>query len=264
MWWYAAGPLDPVALEQQQVERERHGSAPSAQPLHRPLRHRDRRHPGRRRQALLRARVGEVHAPGAHLERHAGHRGHAVGHQQGVAVPQAARRARPAGAPRRWTSRHAPRRPSGPGARGREPPSSASFETHSPQSAVTVTTRAPCRRAISEIRRPKKPHWATITVSPGSSRLAIPASMPAVPVQWSGSTSPSGIRYTRRSSSTTSSRISCIFGSRWPSIGRVMASSTAGSTFVGPGPQSSRSGGRSWGRASSMPSGCRKQAMSTS
>ena len=80
--------LDPVALEQQQVERERHRRAARAQPLHRPLGHRHRRHPGRRRQALLGARVGEVHAPVAHLERHAGERGDAVGHQQRVAVAQ--------------------------------------------------------------------------------------------------------------------------------------------------------------------------------
>ena len=58
------------------------------EPLERPLGHRDRRHAGRRGEALLGARVGEVHAPGAHLERHAGERGHAVGHQEGVAVAQ--------------------------------------------------------------------------------------------------------------------------------------------------------------------------------
>jgi len=50
------------------------------------------------------------------------------------------------------------------------------------------------RRAMSAIRLPKKPAWATTALSPGSSRLDIPVSMPAIPVQCSGSAIPFGIR----------------------------------------------------------------------
>ena len=43
-------------------------------------------------------------------------------------------------------------------------------------------TFAPNRRAMYAIRSPKKPHMQTATASPGSRRLASPASIPAEPV----------------------------------------------------------------------------------
>jgi hypothetical protein len=114
-----------------------------------------------------------------------------------------------------------------------------------PSGAVTRTTRAPWRSAMSASRAPKKPATPTTTVSPGSSRFANPASIAVVPVAGRAMTSPVGIRHAVRSIATTWSRIAWKSGSRWPSIGRRIAASTAGSTSDGPGPQSSRAGGSS-------------------
>ena len=59
-----------------------------ADPFHRAVGDRDRRHAGRRADALLRARVGEVDSPGVEVEPDAAERGDAVGHQQHVATAQ--------------------------------------------------------------------------------------------------------------------------------------------------------------------------------
>ena len=185
-------PLDPVPLEQQQVERERarvcdaSGSAPSPAPTRPAATSRAARRgtsactSRRSRRPSRRPRAG---CPRARS------RSRPSGACRGRA---STRRARRADAPRPWRSRRARQRPSEP-ALVIERLDQASFETAlAPVGGHRRRRAAPWRRAISVIRRPKKPHWATITVSPGSSRLAIPASMPAVPVQWSGSTSAVG------------------------------------------------------------------------
>ena len=65
----------PVPVERAQVRRLVRGA--------RPLVGGDEGQTRRRHQALLRARHGDVDAPGVHVERHAAERGHAVDHQQG-------------------------------------------------------------------------------------------------------------------------------------------------------------------------------------
>src|SRR3954447_2377454 len=98
------------------------------------------------------------------------------------------------------------------------------------------------------MRLPKKPVLATIAVSPGSSRFCRPHSMPEDPVAWWGKTSPPSALYIWRWKPTSSVRMSCRSGSRWPSIGFCMAASTRGSTLLGPGSARRRWGGSSVGR----------------
>ena len=81
-----------------------------------------------------------------------------------------------------------------------------------------------------------------ITVSPGSSRLLIPTSIPAEPVPETDSVSPSSVSNTRLSSSDTSSKILMKSGSRYPIIGVIMACRTRGCAVLGPGPSSMRGG----------------------
>ena len=85
----------------------------------------------------------------------------------------------------------------------------------------------------------------------------MPVSIPDIPVACNGSVTPSRTPYTARCISTSSSSSSCNTGSRWPSIGWRIASSTDGSTLVGPGPHSSRSGGASGGAGGDVNEGMR-------
>ena len=111
-----------------------------------------------------------------------------------------------------------------------------------PHSLSSTTTFAPTRSAMSSIRCPKKPHTHMITVSPGSSRLLIPTSMPADPVPETDKVRPSSVSKTRLSSSETSSIIFTKSGSRYPIIGVIMACRTRGCAVLGPGPSSMRGG----------------------
>ena len=81
-----------------------------------------------------------------------------------------------------------------------------------------------------------------ITVSPGSSRLLIPTSIPAEPVPETESVRPSSVSKTRLRSSDTSSMIFTKSGSRYPIIGVIMACITRGCAVLGPGPSSMRGG----------------------
>ena len=112
-----------------------------------------------------------------------------------------------------------------------------------PSGAVSSTRSAPARRAISAMRAPKNPAWSTSTVSPGSTRFAIPASMPEVPLALKQSERPSERRQSALSPSARSSSRSQKSGSRCPLIGSCMASRTLGCTFDGPGPHRRRSPG---------------------
>ena len=111
-----------------------------------------------------------------------------------------------------------------------------------PHSLSRTTTFAPIRSAMSSIRCPKKPQTHMITVSPGSSRLLIPTSMPADPVPDTDSVRPSSVSKTRLSSSDSSSMIFMKSGSRYPIIGAIIACRTRGCAVLGPGPRRMRSG----------------------
>ena len=113
---------------------------------------------------------------------------------------------------------------------------------------MSSTTFAPTRWAKSFSRDPKKPQWQLITVSPGSIRFMNPASIADVPDEESAIVRPWSPRRQRaRIPATRSTRTSQKSGSRCPFIGSCSASRTAGCTFDGPGPQSSRSPGASGG-----------------
>ena len=73
---------------------------------------------------------------------------------------------------------------------------------------------APTRSAICRMRSPKKPHMHITTVSSGSSRLDIPASIPAEPVPDSAIVRLSSVWKTRLSSADISSMMSMKSGSR--------------------------------------------------
>jgi hypothetical protein len=86
-------------------------------------------------------------------------------------------------------------------------------------------TRAPYRAAISAMRRPKLPLAHTKTVSPASTRLAKPASIPRLPVPASSAVNASGaVPYITRRSAWISAFRANTSGSMWPSMGRVSAS----------------------------------------
>jgi hypothetical protein len=75
----------------------------------------------------------------------------------------------------------------------------------------------------------------------------MPASMPEVPLALKQSDRPSGRCQSAFIPSTRTRRRSQKSGSRWPFIGRDIASRTLGFTFDGPGPHNKRSPGSSAG-----------------
>ena len=95
---------------------------------------------------------------------------------------------------------------------------------------------------MSAIRSPKNPQTHSITVSPGSSRLLMPASIPAEPVPDSAIVRLSSVWKTTFRSSDTSSSTSMKAGSRYPITGDIIARSTLGSALLGPGPSRVRGG----------------------
>ena len=242
MWWYARA-LDPVALQEQQVERERHGVRRA------------------RSRSMARSDIATGDMPGgaarhfcvqsrrrtpesAHVERDAREPGDAVGHQH-VSRSRTERRARRAGARRRGClgvdDGHDAARP----ALVERRRGSRRWRRTRPVGVDRDHLRAvPPGDRRSAVRRSRT---GRRSLSSGSSRFAIPVS-----IRGAGAVEreheASGVRYTRRSSSRRR-QISCIVGRG----GRASAGhrfDTAGSTLVGSGPQSSRSGGRSWRRGS--------------
>ena len=109
-----------------------------------------------------------------------------------------------------------------------------------PHSLRTHATLAPCRSAISPHSRPKRPHSATTTRSPGSVNDAMAASSPARPVPDTGNVKGFCVWNTTRDSAMTSCMSSVNSGSNWPSSGVDMARSTRGSAMLGPGPRRMR------------------------
>ncbi len=109
-----------------------------------------------------------------------------------------------------------------------------------PHSLSTRVTRAPARAATSHMRSPNTPATPTTTPSPGSRRFTRHASMPAEPVALSGRVSGLSVPKSRRSRSCTSSINARNCGSRWPTTGWAIASSTRAGALDGPGPRSRR------------------------
>ena len=99
------------------------------------------------------------------------------------------------------------------------------------------------RTTFSRMRPPNTPFWQTTTVSPGSTRLTKAASMPADPGAEIGTVNALRVCMANRSSSFSSSIMPTKRGSRWPMVGRAMASSTRRETGDGPGPSRRTSGG---------------------
>ena len=217
-------PLDPVALERQQVERERHRRAARADPLERPLgdaragtsraarpgtsgctsrrsrppsrRSRARTPPSEVTQSAISSARGRAHAP-------------RPARRSGCSTPLDVSACTTAtGGRRGWSSSVASRRSFG----DRLAPIGLALDHDSaPQRAGDLGD--PARRRSPHARHDQPCRRARA----GSPR---PASMPAVPVQCSGSTRPSGHRGRRAAACRrTSSRMSCSSGSRWPSIG---------------------------------------------
>src|SRR5437879_6094344 len=91
------------------------------------------------------------------------------------------------------------------------------------------------------MRSPKTPLTPTTTTSPSCTTLTNAASIPADPVPLIGSVSALVVRKTARRRSQVSSSTDKNSGSRWPSIGRVIASTTSGYGLHGPGPINTRS-----------------------
>ena len=112
-----------------------------------------------------------------------------------------------------------------------------------PHSASTLVTVAPQRSATSHMRVPNTPLTPMSTSSPGSSRLTKQASIPALPVALTGNVISFSVWKTCRSIDLISSIKPTNVGSRWPTTGYCIASSTVGAALLGPGPSSSRSGG---------------------
>ena len=239
------GPLDPVAPQQLEVEAERHRRPALADPAPRVRRDRHRRHPRRRREALLRAAVGVVDPPRAHVERDPAERRHAVGEQQRVGAEhrrpellQRVQRARrrlgvhdgdeprprvPVQRVEQRLVRHglAPRR------RRRAPPGHRGARRRRPSGGRSSRPRrrSRCRPARAGSRAPRPSRRCRSTGAPARRRRASARRRGAA-------------RRPRRGWRGT-------LGSRCPSIERRIAASTAGSTSDGPGPHSRRGGGSS-------------------
>ena len=156
--------------------------------------------PGATPEALLRAAVGEVHAPAVDVDRDPAERRDAVGQQQSVAF--AGRHGGHVVAnPGAGLGVHERRSLWGAGwASSRAPGSSGR-----PHGASTRTTSAPQRRATSHIRSPKRPLTPITTMSPGPTVLTNAASMPADPVPDTGRVTALPVPHTVRSRSHVSS-----------------------------------------------------------
>ena len=112
--------------------------------------------PGRAAQSLLRAAIGDVDAVLVHQHRHAAQRGDAIGdHQRVHFVRRLADRLRLVDTCR-WRSRPA-RTPPRAGCSRRMKSRASCGSKGSPHVFASRTTSAPCRRAISPMRSPKKP-----------------------------------------------------------------------------------------------------------
>ena len=111
-----------------------------------------------------------------------------------------------------------------------------------PHGTSTSATVAPWRSAMSAMRAPNTPATQMMTSSPGSTRLATHASMPALPVPGTASVSWLRVCITCCSSVRVSSMMRRYAGSRWPSVGAASAASTRAGTVLGPGPINTRSG----------------------
>ena len=156
-----------------------------------------------------------------------------------------------AGARRRWRSRRA-RRP--PCARLGWRSSCLHRARRSRRTPPSRRRPPPPRRrdarAISEMRRPKKPHCADDHGVAGLEQIRDARLHPgrAGAVQRQHQSRPA---CGRRAAASRRRRAGCRAGRGrgGRASGVRIASSTAGSTFVGPGPHRSRSGGWSWGRS---------------
>src|SRR3989338_3818354 len=93
------------------------------------------------------------------------------------------------------------------------------------------------------MRPPNTPLMQTMTLSPGSTRLAKQVSMPAEPGADTGNVSACLVWNATCSIALIWSIISMNLGSRWPMVGRAMAANTRGCTSAGPGPIRVRRGG---------------------
>ena len=216
--------------------------------LQRALGDRHRRHPRRRREALLGAGVGAVDAPAVELERDAAERGHAVGHQQRAAAGSAAASsAIGCSTPvevSAWTT--ATSRASG----GARAPRAGVVRDHLAPVGLDLTTPAPSAPRISAMRRAEEAEMPTMTVSPGSTRLTMPASMPEVPVP--GAAAPARRARGRPRAAGRRRRGGSRAGSgRGARASALHRREHRGGTLVGPGPPSSRSGGSNRSRSAS-------------
>jgi len=88
VWLVHGRALDPVVAEQRQIQGERHRRLARGDSRQSPFGQGHRRHPGRRRQALLRARVRVVHAPAIKVQLHTTEGRNAIGHEQRVRAPK--------------------------------------------------------------------------------------------------------------------------------------------------------------------------------
>ena len=193
VWWYlrAAPVYSPIMPRSRyQLRGCRHAALP------RPLADGERRQAGRDAEALLRAGVGDVDAPGVDLDRDAADAGDAVHQQQRVALAGAeggdvgARAGRRLGvhggddlravAPGRLEHRRR-------------------IDWRRPTGLSTRTTSAPHRAATSHIRSPNSPLTPTTTTSPSATVLTKAASIPADPVPDTGSVRALAVRNTVRS-----------------------------------------------------------------
>jgi len=111
------------------------------------------------------------------------------------------------------------------------------------QALSTITGTPPVRLTFSSIRPPNTPLRQTITLSPGSTRLTKHISIPAEPGAETGKVSAFSVWNAMRSMDLICSIRSTNAGSRWPMVGRAMASRMRWGTSEGPGPMRMRLGG---------------------
>ena len=249
----------PVALEEVEVEvpgvggpgAGRHGRAAERA-------HRDRGHPRRAAQALLRAGVGRVRAPLVEEDRCAPERRHAIHDQQGaVAVGDLAEAV------------HRLERPG----RGLGVDEGHGLRLRLRHRGLDLLGREHLAPLLLDLRRPPPP--CARPAPPSGGRRSPPRTRPAGrparggfrgrppcppcpsprrrgPARWtSGRPRAGGARVSSRRRSSS--------GSRWPRTGAPRARITRGWTGLGPGPRSSRAGGLSSSKTSmaGLPRGTR-------
>jgi len=115
--------------------------------------------------------------------------------------------------------------------------------TGAPQASSTITGTPPVRLTFSSMRPPNTPLRQTMTLSPGSTRLTKHISIPAEPGAETGKVSAFSVWNAIRSMDLICSIRSTKAGSRWPMVGRAMASRMRCGTSDGPGPMRMRLGG---------------------